>query len=229
MQCEDRKDLWMLYAAGQLDPGEQEALRKHILTGCPSCSCAFAEAEATVAQLALAVVPIPPPPAAFDRIIAVIHNTPPIRGVRRRWPRLAGPACAAVLAVALTSVAWLYLTQDARRFWRSSNLVTVVLTSKTQPAAKGQVWWDHDSRQWRISVINLAPTAEGREYELWLIPVDGKPIRSQTFNVRAGKRSTIVVPVPSEIGTTAVAAITDEPLGGSDQPTGNIHLAGTFK
>lgn len=229
MQCEDRNDLWMLYAAGQLDPAEQETLRHHLLTGCPRCAGAFAEAEATVAQLALAFVPVPPPLGGFDRVLDVIHNRRPVHKIRRQWTRFAAPACAAALIVVLTSAVWLYFTQDARRFWKSSNLVTVVLTSKTQPAAKGQVWWDHDSRQWRISVSNLAPPASGREYELWLIPVDGKPIRSRTFNVKAGGRSTIVVPVPPEVGTAAVAAITDEPSGGSDQPTGNIHLAGAFK
>ena len=230
VQCEQRKDLWMLYACDQLDPAERETLRRHLLTGCPTCAGALAEAEAAVAQLVLAVAPVPPPPGGLDRLMNVIRSENETRFVQagRPWARLTSPAIAALLAIALTSGAWLYFTHDARRFWKSSNLVTVVLTSKTQPSARGQVWWDHDSRQWRVTVTNLSPTAAGREYELWLIPADGKPIRSQTFNVKAGGKSTLVVPVPPDIGPTAVAAITDEPLGGSDQPTGSIHLAGKF-
>ena len=229
VQCDQRKDLWMLYACDQLDPAEREALRAHLATGCPTCAGALAEAEATVAQLALAVVPVPPPNGSVDRLIRVIRDDRMAIQSRRPWARAVAPAIAALLAVALTSGAWMYFTQDARRFWKSSNLVTVVLTSKTQPAARGQVWWDHDSRQWRVNVSNLSQTATDREYELWLIPANGKPIRSQTFKVRAGGRSTIVVNVPPDVGPAAVAAITDEPLGGSDQPTGNIHLAGSFE
>jgi hypothetical protein len=233
--CDDRKDLLLLYAGGFLEPAEHEALRTHLLTGCPACAGALAEAEATLAQMAAATSPVAPPPAAIDKLMMRIGhgNTGVKRDVvariePRRSPWMAA-LMAAAAAVAITSGLWMYLTRDARSFWRSTNLATVAMTSPTQPNARGQVLWDRDNKQWRVSVSNLGPTAAGREYELWFIPAGGTPIRSKTFTVAGDGASTIVVPVPAGVGELATAAITDEPIGGVDAPTGKVHLAGEFR
>lgn len=238
MTCDERKDLLLLYAGDMLDPAEREALRAHLLTGCPACSGALAEAEATLAQMALAVDPIAPPAAALDKLMARIDPAKPssaqnadrsnlrIEPRRRAWfiPSLA----AAAAAVLITSIAWLYVTRDARSFWHSKNLAAVTLTSPTQPNATGQVLWDRDHHEWRVTVAQLGPTEAGREYELWVIPTGSKPIRSKSFSVAGDGSSTFVVPVPPDVTQLATAAITDEPIGGTDAPTGKIHLAGEF-
>lgn len=238
MTCDDRKDLLLLYAGDLLEPAERDALRAHLMTGCPMCVGTLAEAEATLAQMAAAVAPVAPPAGAIDKLMMRVGagNAGTARGTRtesRIEPRRRSPWVASLLAaaaaVAITSGLWMYLTRDARSFWRSTNLATVALTSPTQPNARGQVLWDRDRQQWRVTVSNLGPTAAGREYELWVIPAGGAPIRSQTFQVAGDGASTLVVPLPANLGPLATAAITDEPIGGVDAPTGKIHLAGEFR
>jgi hypothetical protein len=244
--CDDRKDLLLLYAGDLVEPTDREALRAHLLTGCPVCVGALAEAEATLAQMAAAVAPVAPPAGAIDKLMMRVGagSAGAARDARvaprsesrtessitpnRRSPWLTS-LLAAAAAVAITSGLWMYLTRDARSFWRSTNLATVAMSSPTQPNARGQVVWDRDSHQWKVTVSNLGPTAAGREYELWVIPAGGAPIRSQTFRVAGDGASTFVVPLPANIGPLATAAITDEPLGGVDAPTGKIHLAGEFR
>jgi len=46
------------------------------------------------------------------------------------------------------------------------------------------------------------------------------------FNVDDKGRGSMVVDVPANMNNVAVAAVTDEPMGGMDQPTGHVQLAG---
>lgn len=246
MTCDDRKDLLLLYAGDLMEPAERDALRAHLMAGCPVCVGALAEAEATLAQMITAVTPMTPPTGAIDKLMmrvgpstadaARVARTESQAGPRieprpesRRSSPWVASLLAAAAAVAITSGLWMYVTRDARSFWRSTNLATVAMASPTQPNARGQVVWDRDSHQWKVTVSNLGPTAAGREYELWVIPAGGAPIRSQTFQVAGDGASTLVVSLPANIGPLATAAITDEPLGGVDAPTGQIHLAGEFR
>lgn len=214
-----------------LDPAEREALRAHLETGCPTCAGALAEAQATLALMAASVSPVNPPAGAVDRLMARIEaETPKSGGERRMRIPFVAALLATAAAIAITSGIWLYATRDARSFWNSTNLASVTLASETQPKARGQVLWDHDRKQWRVTATGLAQAAPGREYELWVIPAGGAPIRSQTFRVtNEADTSTFVVDLPANVGPLATAAITDEPLGGTDAPTGKIHLAGQFR
>jgi hypothetical protein len=53
VECADRRDLILLYAAGELDAGECGGLRAHLAAGCPQCIGYMAEAEAVLALLPL--------------------------------------------------------------------------------------------------------------------------------------------------------------------------------
>jgi anti-sigma-K factor RskA len=142
------------------------------------------------------------------------------------WRIFTASLLSAAAAIAVTSTIFLYATRTSRQFFGSSDLQTVALTSDIQPQARGQVLWDRDHSQWRVSVFNLSPPAPGKEYELWFIPPGGKPMRSKTFNVDSSGSASLIVQVPTNIGPIALAAITDEPVGGVDAPTGKIQLAG---
>lgn len=160
---------------------------------------------------------------------ASLRTAAETRGAASRYRIFAASLLSAAAAVAITSGIFLYSTRMERAFFHSSNLQTVSLTSNTQPAARGQVLWDRDHHQWRVSVFNLSAPPPGREYELWLIPPGGKPMRSKTFNVDQSGKASIMVAMPSEIGPIAQAAITDEPIGGMDAPTGKIQLIGVVQ
>ncbi|HEV2292483.1 MAG TPA: anti-sigma factor [Tepidisphaeraceae bacterium] len=101
--------------------------------------------------------------------------------------------------------------------------------SKPQPNASGRVFWDKDSGRWHVFVFDMQPPPPGREYELWFITADQKKVPAGTFGVDARGRGELVVQVPADLGPLALAAVTDEPVGGSPQPTGAIQLVGEVK
>ena len=231
-------------AADQLEPAEAEGLRRHLATGCPICAGALAEAEATLAQVAGVLDPIEPSAQLREQLMSrVTEVTQPrqnpsgivtsvsmsdtrISQTSNPW-RLRIFATALLSAAAAVAITWAVVIQPMReQRKRPAQLQMVSMTSETQPTARGVVAWDKDHAQWHIAVFGLAPPPPGREFELWFIPPDGKPIPSKTFTVDASGSATLVVPLPANIGPIAVAAITDEPLGGVPQPTGKIQLAG---
>jgi hypothetical protein len=73
-----------------------------------------------------------------------------------------------------------------------------------------------------ISGENLPTTRENRAFQLWLIPktAGAKPIPSLTLRADAdGKFHMLVQDPPDSRGNTKALAVTEEPAGGSPQPT----------
>lgn len=231
--CSERKDLILLYAAEQLEPAEAEALREHLATDCPICAGALAESEATLAQVAMSIDPIAPPADTREKLMSRIAATrsratqsPALQGRGSSPLRIFATALlSAAAAVVITSAIFVSMMRDATR--RKPTLEMVSMTSEIQPKAHGAVAWDMDHHEWHVAVFNLAPLPAGKEYELWIIPPGGKaPMPSKTFTVDASGSATLIVPVPADIGSVATAAITDEPAGGVQAPTGKIQLIG---
>jgi anti-sigma-K factor RskA len=106
--------------------------------------------------------------------------------------------------------------------------LTVVQLAAAGPQAPGmQLFWNQRTNTAVIHAFRLAPAPAGRVYHLWLIR-DGVPVPSQLFN--PGADGIVVlggVTLPSAEGVTA-AAVTEEPAGGSVQPTSAILLIGTL-
>ncbi len=105
-------------------------------------------------------------------------------------------------------------------------LTVLVSASKPEPAVQLFV-----NRRRGIAIaqaIGLPAVAPGRAYQLWFIPKSGKPIASATFT--PGDSASVLVTniaVPPGRELTA-AAITEEPAGGSDQPTSPVLLSGAL-
>jgi anti-sigma-K factor RskA len=95
-----------------------------------------------------------------------------------------------------------------------------------QKEAAGRIFWDRKNARWTLFAANMKPAGEGKTYELWFITADQKKIRAGTFDVDASGEGSLTVRVPEGIGEIALAAVTDEPAGGVDQPTGSIQLVG---
>ena len=111
MECADRRDLILLFAAGALDAGECGDLRQHLAEGCPQCAGYLAEAEATLALLPLSLESKKVPPGLKQKILDRARADVPREISRQKsapmriggWDRIVLPAAiAAVLAVALT-------------------------------------------------------------------------------------------------------------------------------
>jgi anti-sigma-K factor RskA len=109
VDCNERRDSILLYAAGALDASESGELRDHLASGCPECAGYLAEAEATLALLGQSLPQQTPPPLLKQAILnrakteARKSNPEPASMRISSWDRIVLPAAvAAVLAVAIT-------------------------------------------------------------------------------------------------------------------------------
>ncbi|MDZ4862751.1 MAG: anti-sigma factor [Gemmatimonadota bacterium] len=143
------------------------------------------------------------------------------------------------LAVQTTSIAALeatLATREARLAQREAELNSLLdpniqLTRMGTPGTREpvvQLFWNRRSNLVLIHAFQLAPTAANRAYQLWFIPKNGKPIPSVTFNTEPSGHGLVQqIKVPEGMELTA-AALTEEPEGGSPQPTTTPFLVGTL-
>ncbi len=121
--------------------------------------------------------------------------------------------------------------QDAAetvRILRSPAVRVVTLSgTESQPQAAARIFWDQSRRTWHFYAAALRAPDRGRTYQLWFITPAQEKISAGTFDVDPGGEATLEIALPPGLEAIAVAAVTDEPAGGSPQPTGSIHLAGT--
>ena len=97
--------------------------------------------------------------------------------------------------------------------------------TKDAVGAKADLYWDRERGVWYLHTNGLKPPGAGRAYELWFIAGD-KKTRAGMFDVTPSGEGSLIVAIPPDLGLITLAAVTDEPVGGSEQPTGKIRLAG---
>ncbi len=70
-----------------------------------------------------------------------------------------------------------------------------------------------------ITADQMPSMPSARTLQLWFVPKNGKPVSAAIFHPDAGGQIAMVVPVTMPANEIAALAITDEPAGGSPQPT----------
>ncbi len=110
----------------------------------------------------------------------------------------------------------------------SVQLVSLEGTAE-QPRAKARVYWDQVRGEWHFYASNLKPLDDARAYELWLIDAGQRKTPAGTFKVSQGGEATLVAQAPPPPTPVVAFAVTDEPVGGTSQPTGRIQLVGQVK
>ncbi len=111
-------------------------------------------------------------------------------------------------------------------FEPSTRLYQLSATGQSRPGI--QLFWDEKRNTAIIHGYEIKPVPSGREYQLWFIK-DGKPVPSVTFTPEpTGHVRVEKIPVPTG-GAISAAAVTEEPAGGSPQPTSPILLVGDLK
>ena len=252
MDCRERRDQILLWAAGTLDEAECVELRQHLASGCPQCAGYLAEAQATLAMFPLALPAAQPPASLKSKILSEIHRESRMR--IGGWDRIVRPAAvAAVLAVAVTLL-------TVRQFWPNPNPhspgdVTAIstleaelisaqgqlsavkhnlgdmefaeLSGDAQPRAVGHVFLDPDMKKWYFFACGMRPAEEGKTYELWLIYNDQK-LPAGTFDIGETGTATLLGTIPPLPSNASVKlAVTDEPMQGDHQtPTGHLQMKG---
>jgi anti-sigma-K factor RskA len=241
MTCEERREQFLLDAIGALEAEELGELRAHLASGCVVCAGAAAEGLALAANYASQIAPVKPDPTVLDRLMSRVNASVdrstgpiPIRPVRaapspRRPSRWLIAAVAASLAAVITAGVMWPRVRDGR-ILQTPDLRYVSLAGSTpQPNAHGRIFWDADHGVWHVYVFDLAPPPSGKTYELWFIGNDGQKTRAGLFDVNRRGDANLVVQVPGDLGPLAAAAVTDEPEGGVEQPTGSIQLVGKIQ
>lgn len=71
----------------------------------------------------------------------------------------------------------------------------------------------------------IEPAPSDKSYQLWVVPMEGSPISVGVFNPVTDDRASWIASVPEGVQAKAFA-ITMEPPGGEDQPTGPQVLVG---
>ena len=96
------------------------------------------------------------------------------------------------------------------------------------PSASGTVAFSHAQGTAILEVSGLPPTPDDKEYEVWWIGEKQGPLKAGLFEP-LNQGATIVsldLPPPGEV--VLASAITLEPLGGVDKPSGAMYLKGDF-
>ena len=225
------------YALGALDAQERAAFEAHLAT-CAECRSEVKSFRETAAQLAGGASAEPPAAVLRARVLAEARRVRPIRAGQRlsaSWLPLAA-AAGFVLALVLGAALWRERDQRrelAQRVAQQDELLTSLLApdvSVANLAASGRppsarLFWDAKRQRVVVAVFNLPPAAAGRTYQLWAIAKGAAPVSVGTFNTGADGSVRGVFPAPPGLAFE-VAAVTEEPAGGSPQPTQNPFLVG---
>jgi anti-sigma-K factor RskA len=246
--------LWQDYAApyalGALAAEDRNAFEAH-LAGCDTCRAevrAFSEVAGLLAHGAPAVEP---PPVLRARVLAEARR---VRRMvrRRRGAPVAWLAAAAglLLAIGAGVEAWrlagrvrglesaLALSDSARAAAETTLValtgpevhVVSLATSGRPPTAR--VFWNHARRRFIVLAFDLPAASPGRTYQLWAIANGKAPLSMGTFNTNAQGRAYAILPVDPQItllGFVDNCGLTEEPAGGSPQPTEAPRLLGAWR
>lgn len=79
-----------------------------------------------------------------------------------------------------------------------------------------------------LQVAGLPMPPNGKVYEVWWIGKKSGPMRAGTFMPTAQGNSTVDLTMPPEGDLILASAVTLEPAGGTDKPTGSMYLKGDF-
>jgi anti-sigma-K factor RskA len=239
---DELRQLLALAAVGALDRAERDELDAAIAER-PDLQAELAELEDAAAVLADDVSAPPPPPlrAAVLRAIEDVAERPPAepapsppgpvlsldaaRDRRRRWmPAVAAAVAVAVLAGVVVAVA---VDDDA-----GVDVAAVVADADaTVIPLEGELSGlrlVHSAAHDATAIVgdDVPAPGEDRVYELWRIEGDRAPERVEIFRPADGGVVEVLLP-GSAPSAGAIYAVTIEPPGGSDQPTGDIIASST--
>ncbi|MBI1966780.1 MAG: anti-sigma factor [Gemmatimonadetes bacterium] len=234
------------YALGALAGEERSEFQAH-LASCATCRAEVQSLREVTALLAYAAPGEVPPPALRDRVLAEARRVRPIGAARRpgapvRWIPWLAAAAALVIAVGAERRARLagaradtLAAQLADRDSLIAGLtgpeVHVVSLAGTGRDPSARVFWNHRLQRFVVMAFDLPAAPSGRTYQLWALAKDKAPASMGTFNTNAHGQAYLVIPVDSsviQLGFLDKCAVTQEPAGGSPQPTETPRLVGTW-
>ncbi|MCA1816791.1 MAG: anti-sigma factor [Acidobacteria bacterium] len=98
--------------------------------------------------------------------------------------------------------------------------------TKAAQSARARLTYDARTGEAMLVATDLPPAPAGRAYQLWFI-ADGKPLPGSVFTTDARGRAETHGTIPPEGRRAQGFAVTLEPAGGAQSPTGEMYLRGT--
>jgi anti-sigma-K factor RskA len=214
------------YLLGALPEGERVEFEAH-LERCPDCRAEVEELRVAAEALPVAAPPMRPPAALKDRIMAEVEREAELlrsagpeadrvepRPLRRRWwrfefpmPAVAALACATLL-VGLGAGALLFGGGGGQ---------TIQFEKGGTLSANASAELDVSGDSAMIVARGLPAPGSGRVYQVWLQRDGGPPEPTAALFTPRGDGSA-TASVPDVKGVDKVM-VSDEPSGGSPQPT----------
>jgi anti-sigma-K factor RskA len=205
-------ELSAAYALDALSADERQEFEEH-LAHCAECQETVAAFHDTAASLAHGVEAQQPPPELRSRILVAARgereNVVPLRP---RWALRATGAVAAVAAI-LAVVFGIWAASLHNELGGRPQAFALT-------GADGQLVVTPD-REAALIVNGLAAAPAGKTYEAWVIQGD----TPQAAGIFPGGGTQTAFALTRAVPTGATVAVTIEPAGGVDAPTGDVQFS----
>jgi anti-sigma-K factor RskA len=219
------------YALGSLDSAERTEFERH-LESCASCRAEVQSFREAAGLLSFGITAATPPPALRQRVL---------RAARRSRTRSIVPWLAAAATVlALLGGYGYWRSRSAELALQSAldstrQVVAGILDSSVaiaDLAATGRppsmrLYWNRTRNIVVVAAFQLPPARAGRTYQLWAIKQGQAPVSLGTFDTPPSGRTVVTVAMPVGFRPD-LSAVTEEPAGGSPQPTQEPFLVGNW-
>jgi anti-sigma-K factor RskA len=97
-------------------------------------------------------------------------------------------------------------------------VAVMTLTSTMPTSPTGRMFWDQQHNAWTFVAHRVPMPKTGRTYQMWLVTPTAK-ISAGTFMPSPSGEVMMQATYPMAKDSLAAVAVTDEPMGGSPQPT----------
>lgn len=230
------------YVFGLLDGQELHELEALLAQRDPAALQQLKESTDLAAMIAYSAPEAEPPAILRSRVLNEVRKSTGAGQVSRRPSRIAslGWAVAAGLAL-VTYFAWSRSEQTQRELAKTQTQVERLTREASRNQRVLAILMARDSRTIRLATTgpdapqfraywskpnglvlvgsNVTTPAAGRAMQLWVVPKTGNPISAGVFAPDANGKVILIAETNAAPEDAAALAISDEPAGGSPQPT----------
>lgn len=98
---------------------------------------------------------------------------------------------------------------------------TLASTTGSSDNVLANLLWEDNAQTALLTTANLPALPANQTYQLWLIGEDGQPVSAGIFRIDESGIGSLIVNLPDAPQAFQAIAISQEPAGGSEQPTTN--------
>lgn len=227
---DDRSAQSVEHALGLLSGEELRAARARAESD-PAFAADVARWRGRLAPLADEIEPVPAPETSWGRIEGALGapaGDSNVIALRRRvnvWRGLSGAMTALAASLALVVVTGQPPPPPPAAPYAQPMVAMIKAGSDVAAVAN----WDSNAHRLLVTEVKM-PAVPERDYQLWLIPADGKPRSVGVMPNAPHMRVALAEPMAAMVAEGATLAVSLEPLGGSptDAPTGPVIASGSL-